>query len=129
MRKYDSKILRNKIVKDQEGLERLAVKFGYRIGDLVKPVPKSKRKGYRAEGDPGVRCCWSCNRERPIYKGQGKYMDDYESVIVLDMIDSPNGRLTIVMTAESKQGFVKCSDLELVQSAQTALQKETKEQA
>lgn len=120
MRRYDSKILRNKIVKDPTNLDHLATKFGYRIGDLVKPVPKSKRKGYRGEGDPGVRCCWSCNRERPVYRGQGKFMDDYEGVVVLDMIDSANGRLTIVMTHEGKQGFVKSSDLEKVQGADIA---------
>jgi len=33
------------------------------------------------------------------------------------MIDSANGRLTIVMTNEGKPGFVKSSDLERVQAA------------
>ncbi len=117
MRRYDSKILRNKIVKDPVNLDALATRFGYRIGDLVKPVSKSKRKGYRSERDAGIRCCWACNRERPINYGQGRFMDDDEGVIVLDMIDSANGRLTIVMTHEGKPGFVKSSDLERVQAA------------
>lgn len=116
MRKYDSKILRNRIVSDPVKLEALAVKFGYSIGDLVKPIPREKWKNAYSGRDSGIRCCWSCNRERPIYRGQGKYLDAHEGVIVLDLIDSPNGRLTIVMTAEGKPGYVRSSELEKVQS-------------
>ncbi len=115
MRQYDSKILRNRIVSDTIKLEALAVKFGYHIGDLVKPTPRDKWRNAYSGRDSGVRCCWSCNRERPIYRGKGKYLEPNEGVIVLDMIDSPNGRLTVVMTSEGKPGFVRSSELEMIQ--------------
>jgi hypothetical protein len=116
MRKYDSKILRNRIVSDPVQLEALAVKFGYSVGDLVKPIPREKWKNAYSGRDAGIRCCWSCNRERPVYNGQGKYLDANEGVVVLDMIDSPNGRLTVIMTSEGKPGYVRSNELEKVQS-------------
>lgn len=116
MRQYDSKILRNRIVNDSSVLEALALKFGYRVGDLVKPVDYRKKKGLQYLRERAVRCSWNCNRERPVFREQGKYLGEHEAVIVLDMIDSSNGRLTVVMTHEGKPGFVLSSDLEKVQS-------------
>lgn len=115
MRHYESKILKKKIVDDPDHLTALAIKFGYRVGDLVKPVDWKKRNGLLALRERSVRCSWHCNRERPISRGRGRHLDPEEGVVVIDLIDSSNGRLTVVMTSEGKTGYVLSSELELVQ--------------
>lgn len=117
-KQYDSKILRKKIVDDPLVLDAFAIRFGYREGDLVRPISgeklKKSRKGQWRSSEEFVRCCWAANRERPIRNGQGRYLTAYECCIVLDVIDSSNGRLTIVLTPEGKQGFILSGDLEKV---------------
>lgn len=111
-RPKNSKILKAKIVDDPTMLETLQSKFGYTIGDLVHPEPKTPQwQRRREEINNEIRCSWICNRERPIRNGNGRILKRNDVGIVVDMIEATNGRLTCILTDAGRCGWVLSGEM------------------